>query len=142
LPDVELVFVDRELRGCTVGDVLRDPARFENATLADPIEGPSYGRTTAKVMRRKTDGRPWIKSFAHGGVTYSLALAASGPDFIASQRPLRGDEHALLWAAGRLLDHYPPREALDRLLKWAGNKFAPDRTMQIFEMLLDAEIAK
>lgn len=77
LPDVELFFVDKKLKGCTVGDVLNDPERFEKKALADPIEGTSYGRTTAMVMRRRDDGRPWIKSFAHGGVSYSLERAAA-----------------------------------------------------------------
>jgi hypothetical protein len=39
LPDVELAFDDPEFAGCTVGDVLADPDRFEGATLADPLEG-------------------------------------------------------------------------------------------------------
>ena len=38
-PDVELPFDDPELAGCTVGDVLADPERFEGETLADPLEG-------------------------------------------------------------------------------------------------------
>jgi hypothetical protein len=39
LPEVVLPFDDEELAGCTVGDVLADPMRFEGATLADPVEG-------------------------------------------------------------------------------------------------------
>ena len=70
-PDVELPFDDPELAGCTVGDVLADPERFEDETLADPLEGVSYGRCVAKVMRR-ADGTPWIHSFAHGRTTYAL----------------------------------------------------------------------
>ena len=58
LPDVELPFDDPALAGCTVGDVLTDPERFEGETLADPLEGVSYGRCVAKVMRR-ADGTPW-----------------------------------------------------------------------------------
>ena len=38
-PDIELPFDDPELAGCTVGDVLADPERFEGETLADPLEG-------------------------------------------------------------------------------------------------------
>jgi hypothetical protein len=72
LSDVELEFSDKNLKGSTVGDVLGDPERFDRKTLADPIEGVSYGRTTAKVLLRRDDGTPWIKSFAHGGVSYSL----------------------------------------------------------------------
>ena len=43
-PDVVLPFDDQELAGCTVGDVLADPERFEGETLADPLEGVDYGR--------------------------------------------------------------------------------------------------
>ena len=60
-PDVELPFDDPELAGCTVGDVLADPERFEGETLADPLEGVDYGRCVAKIMRR-ADGTPWIHS--------------------------------------------------------------------------------
>ena len=74
-PDVELPFDDPALAGCTVGDVLADPERFEGETLADPLEGVSYGRCVAKVMRR-ADGTPWIHSFAHGRTIYELKLDA------------------------------------------------------------------
>jgi hypothetical protein len=70
LPDVEVPFDDPALAGCTVGDVLADPERFEDETLADPLEGVSYGRCVAKITRR-ADGTPWIHSFAHGR-TYEL----------------------------------------------------------------------
>ena len=50
LPAVVLEFFDKDLKGCTVGDVLKDPERFKDRALADPIEGVSYGRQTAKVM--------------------------------------------------------------------------------------------
>src|SRR5262249_42421209 len=49
LPDIALPFDDPQLAGCTVGDVLADPDRFEGATLADPLEGIEYGRCVAKV---------------------------------------------------------------------------------------------
>jgi putative DNA primase/helicase len=71
LPDVVLIFTDKELAGCTVGDVLDDPGRFKGRTLADPIEGLAYGRNKAMVMV-DGNGMPWIKSFAHGGGKYAL----------------------------------------------------------------------
>lgn len=71
LPDVLLPFDDSDLAGITVADVLTDPARFEGATLADPLEGVEYGRCKAKIMRR-ADGTPWIHSFAHGRTFYEL----------------------------------------------------------------------
>lgn len=75
LPDVALPWDDDEFIGCTVGDVLTDPARFVGATLADPLEGPDHGRSKAKVMRR-ADGSPWINSFAHGRTVYELRFDA------------------------------------------------------------------
>jgi hypothetical protein len=75
-PGDVLEFVDKELQGCTVADVLADPERFDRRVLADPIEGISYGRTTAKVFLRRSDGVPWIKSFAHGGMSYTLESGA------------------------------------------------------------------
>ena len=71
LPDVLLPFDDDDLAGATVADVLADPASFEDATLADPLEGPEYGACKAKIMRR-ADGTPWINSFAHGRTIYDL----------------------------------------------------------------------
>ena len=68
-----LEFVDKELEGCTVGDVLADPKRFDRRVLADPIEGVAYGRTTAIVMLRRSDRssmdqviRPW-RDVLHAG---------------------------------------------------------------------------
>jgi hypothetical protein len=76
LPDLELPFDDEELAGCTVGDTLADPARFEGATLADPVEGVDYGRCCAKIMLA-ADGTPWIHSFAHGRAIYQLRYDAA-----------------------------------------------------------------
>src|SRR6516162_3749108 len=66
---------DPDLDGTTVAEVLADPAAFEGETLADPLEGIEYGRCKACVMRR-SDGTPWIHSFAHGRTTYELKLDA------------------------------------------------------------------
>jgi hypothetical protein len=71
LPEIELPFDDDDFAGCTVGDVLADPNRFEGATLADPLEGVQYGTCKARIMVH-TDGTPWIHSFAHGRTIYSL----------------------------------------------------------------------
>jgi hypothetical protein len=43
------------------------------ATLADPLEGPEYGRCKARIMRR-ADGSLWVRSFAHGCTVYELKL--------------------------------------------------------------------
>ncbi|MDA8249488.1 MAG: hypothetical protein M0Z28_09925, partial [Rhodospirillales bacterium] len=71
LPDVALPFDDPDLAGATVAQVLADPQRFAGETLADPLEGVSYGRCCAKIMLRP-DGSPWINSFAHGRTVYEL----------------------------------------------------------------------
>jgi hypothetical protein len=76
LPDVELPFDDEGLAGSTVADVLADPAKFEGATLADPLEGLEYGSGKAKVLRR-ADGSPLIHSFAHGRMVYALRYDAA-----------------------------------------------------------------
>ena len=71
LPDVELPFDGEDFAGCTVADVLADPERFVNLTMADPVEGIAYGRCKAKVLRR-SDGSMYINSFAHGRTVYEL----------------------------------------------------------------------
>ena len=76
--DFLLVFKNKELGTCTVNDVLADPERFEKEALADPHAGVDYGKQTAKVYV-KPSGEPWIKSFAHGGGTYSLVRTAVPP---------------------------------------------------------------
>jgi hypothetical protein len=75
-PNVVLPFDDPKLTSCTVADVLANPAGFEGETLADPNEGVEYGRCKAKIMRR-TDGTPWIHSFAHGRTIYELKFDAA-----------------------------------------------------------------
>jgi hypothetical protein len=75
LPDLVLPWDDEGFAGCTVADVLADPGRFIGATLADPLEGPAYGRTKAMVMQR-SEGIPWIHSFAHGRTVYELRFDA------------------------------------------------------------------
>jgi hypothetical protein len=72
LPQVVLEFDDPDLAGTTAGDVLADPDKFIGETLADPLEGISYGRCKALVMRRD-DGSLFIHSFAHGRGIYELA---------------------------------------------------------------------
>jgi hypothetical protein len=69
LPHVELDFDHLGL--VPVTEVLADPDRFVDETLADPLEGVSYGRCKAKVMLAD-DGGVIIHSFAHGRSIYSL----------------------------------------------------------------------
>jgi hypothetical protein len=76
LPDVELPFDLPEFAGGTVADVLADPERFVDATLADPVEGVAYGVCKARIMQRE-DGSLWIHSFAHGRTVYELKFDAN-----------------------------------------------------------------
>jgi hypothetical protein len=70
-PAIVLPFDDLELEGCTVADVLADPERFADATLADPVEGIAYGPDKAKLFVNG-NGVLIIHSFAHGGGNYWL----------------------------------------------------------------------
>jgi hypothetical protein len=69
--DFPLPFDDPELAGMTVEQVLTAPDRYVKKTLADPIEGPGYGRGKA-ILFRRDNGSLFINSFAHGGGTYEL----------------------------------------------------------------------
>jgi hypothetical protein len=84
LPVVELTFANPAIGTVTVGDVLADPDKYIGEPLADPWEGPSYGRQTAKVLRRP-DGSIFINSFAHGGQTFELKLDAEAIGKILAQ---------------------------------------------------------
>jgi hypothetical protein len=69
LPDLELDF--DQLGLVPVASVLADPDHFVGETLADPLEGATYGRAKAKVMKAD-DGGLLIHSFAHGRGLYHL----------------------------------------------------------------------
>jgi hypothetical protein len=74
-PDSVLEFDDVEMfEGAvvTAGDVLDDPSKYANLTLADPIDGIAGGRGKAKLFIGEDDGRPIIHSFAHGGRVFRL----------------------------------------------------------------------
>jgi hypothetical protein len=128
LPDVELVFVDKELEGCTVGDILDDPERFRNRVLADPIEGIADGRTTAMVMLRR-DGTPWINSFSHGGVRYTLEREAP-PDFLDDYHGFLGPDDAEPAPKEKPKAEPPPPCSLEGVhivfRKWLGKEYDLD----------------
>jgi hypothetical protein len=69
-PDVVLDFDDPELGAVPVAAVLANPDRYEDETLADPIEGVPYGRNCA-IVQCFADGIQ-VYSFAHGGAIYKL----------------------------------------------------------------------
>jgi hypothetical protein len=49
-PELELEFDDDALGVVAVKDVMAQPGKYVDETLADPLEGISYGRCKAKVM--------------------------------------------------------------------------------------------
>ncbi|MBV9824100.1 MAG: hypothetical protein JO001_00210 [Alphaproteobacteria bacterium] len=138
LPDVILPFDDPELQGVTVGDVLADPERYVDETLADPLEGIDYGRCKAKIMRRAS-GELWIHSFAHGRTTYELK-----PDFAAVQAVLhaaRPDDAADTFVRISLAADLTASE-IERLLEIAARKGGGKRTLQSMLKMARAEAAK
>ena len=72
MPGMALVMDDDALGTVTVAKVLKNPDAFIGETLADPLEGPSYGRGKAMVMADRNTGGVFINSFAHGGARYRL----------------------------------------------------------------------
>jgi hypothetical protein len=77
MPEMTLVMDDEGLGDVTVAEILKNPDAFIGETLADPLEGPSYGPDKAMVMPdRNTDG-VFINSFAHGGARYRLCYDRS-----------------------------------------------------------------
>ena len=112
LPAVVLPFDAEDMRGCSVADVLADPDRFVDATLADPLEGIEYGVCKAKVMRRP-DGTVWIHSFAHGRTVYDLKYDA---DAIAAFVAKAADADAIAVLARQVAAGDIEDDALDRLI--------------------------
>ncbi len=86
LPPIVLEFDDSSIGQVTVGQLLADPDRFLGETLADPLEGVSYGRCKAKVMQGD-DGQLIIHSFAHGGAVYRLLLDAPSLEELINSSP-------------------------------------------------------
>jgi hypothetical protein len=68
----EFVLDFDNLGTCTVAEMLANPEKYLDETLADPLEGSTYGRGKAKVLRQNNRCL-MIHSFAHGGVNYKLA---------------------------------------------------------------------
>jgi|LakMenEpi03Aug12_release.lakeMendotaPanAssembly.Ray.scaffolds.fasta_scaffold17189_8 predicted P-loop ATPase len=67
--DFVLIFAD--YGPVNVAELFEDPERYDGKALADPIEGPDYGKTTA--MFYWNEGKPpFINSHAHHGTQYQL----------------------------------------------------------------------
>jgi hypothetical protein len=131
LPHVALPFDDPELAGISVADVLADPARFEGATLADPLEDVEYGKCKARIMRRG-DGTPWIHSFAHGRTVYDLKFDADAVKAALEEVPK--DECAATWVRlvlGAHLDDDEQEELRNLVARRTGvTKRALDRKLK------------
>lgn len=83
----------------TVAEVLRNQKQYDGKALADPMEGSSYGKTTAMFFWNK-GVKPFINSMAHGGAKYylhSTIEAASGAKKEKADYQIKYDEHCELW---------------------------------------------
>jgi hypothetical protein len=89
-PDYLLTF---DLLGVhSVSEVLNNPSQFEGKALADPIEGVTYGKTTAKFWANEcTNAKPYINSMAHGGIGYSLSSKKTNEFNSTSKAPPKVD---------------------------------------------------
>lgn len=67
------VWSNQQLAGTTLGAALEDPDRFIGQAMADPVEGPGYGRQTAKLLMNRS-GRPYVRSHAHGLTIYQIEM--------------------------------------------------------------------
>ena len=114
--EFELEFDDPSLGRCTVADVVGEPNRYVGETLADPLEGVSYGRNKAKVLAQ--DNRClMIHSFAHGGINYQLAGQGVRLEDFRSYKP----DHKyfyipnrMAWPAESVNATIPPVQLFDR----------------------------
>ena len=132
-PELELEFDDHALGVVAVKDVMAQPSKYVDETLADPLEGVGYGRGKAKVMRGDS-GELIVHSFAHGGAMYRLVhneatlgalIAATDSDAVVSTVISNFDPDAL------------PLDAQERLLKATAKK-ANVNIKIVRQMLKDA----
>src|SRR5258708_39614425 len=72
MPSFLLVFDAPKIGTVPVEDLLKDPTRFQLKKLADPLEGVAYGKNKAMVMRRLGTYELFVRSYAHGGINYTL----------------------------------------------------------------------
>ena len=127
-PDMVLSFDDPKIGEITVAAVLADIQRFVGETLADPLEGVSYGRCKAKVMPTQETNEVLIRSFAHGGMKYQLL----DPGFTAiTDEELAASDAAATAAKGPSMDDV--RKAAKALAKGdaEGAKTALDMLVRV-----------
>jgi putative DNA primase/helicase len=121
--DFPLPFDDPDLAGATVADVLASPKKYVEKTLADPFEGPAYGRGKAIVYRRK-DASIFINSYAHGGAVYELKALEEGAGF--------EDAAALIFAAQHERD-YRYVSFTSKWMQWRGFGWIVENTLAAFD---------
>ena len=68
----DFVLISKNGASVTVGEILRDRAKWDSTEFADPIE-PTY-KNDIRIAKAFLvgPGRPCIRSFAHGGRTFTL----------------------------------------------------------------------
>lgn len=83
--DFELLCQDGTI--VTVGEILNRPDQWDGKNFADPLE-PGYGNCNKTVARAhlKRGRSPCIRSFAHGGMTYSLSRSTKRIQLATGQR--------------------------------------------------------
>jgi Superfamily II helicase and inactivated derivatives len=62
----------------SVGDVLKDPKKYNKATLADPTEPDYHGGRNIAIFFANDSGNHIIHSYAHGEKVYSLVRDGDG----------------------------------------------------------------
>ena len=121
-----------------MADVLRDPRRFHEKLLADPIEGRQYGRRLAKLYYN-ADGSIIIYSYAHGRTLYRLHHDAA---YIEAQVTAAGE--GAPFVLGGLMAHVEKLRAVDRerLLKLAAKLGQVTKTTVKETIVEEAEKAR
>lgn len=132
------------IRPVSVAEVLADPERFNEQSLADPLEGIAKGLTKARFFANK--GKPVVNSYAYGGMTYFLHKESAGPnpsgddihiapdDLLLTQGTPTQDQIATVFEhtfKGKFLfDHTG-----SKWLEWNGHRWAEDPTCRVFDLI-------
>lgn len=141
--DFVLVFA-HGIGAATVAEVLNNPEQYNHKTLADPIEGPDYGASTAKFYWN--DGKPFINSFAHGETKYFLKnseLITAGALLTQSKN---GNLERLVASHARdalakvLKKQYAWEAGVKIWLRWTGTHWQAEETPDGFNRALHALI--
>jgi hypothetical protein len=83
-----LHFDDDDIGEVSVAEILADLARFHGETLADPLEGRTYGQCKAQLYWNQNNAVV-VHSFAHGGRKYTLC---HDPDYVQHKVEEAGED--------------------------------------------------